>query len=171
MKTEGEKIFDGDLEEAELQVLYSRAITAFWDIQAGVRQDFKQGPSRTSGVIGLQGLSPYWFEVDVAAFISEDGDISARVEGEYEVLLTQRLIAQPRAELNLAAQDVEELGIGSGFTDVELGLRLRYEVRREFAPYVGVSWSRKVGETADFARVTGEEVDAVSFVIGVRMWF
>lgn len=171
VKTQGEKVFDGDLEEAELQVLYSRAITAFWDIQVGVRQDFKPDPSRTFGVIGLQGLSPYKFEVDAAAFISEDGDISARVEGEYDVLITQRLIAQPRAELNLTVQDVEKLGIGSGLTDVELGLRLRYEIRREFAPYIGVSWNRKVGETADLARDAGEDVGALSFVVGVRMWF
>lgn len=171
-KSEGEYLFeDSTFEEVEVQALYSRAITSYFDLQAGVRHDFKPNPSRTYGVIGLQGLAPYWFEIDTAAFVSDEGDVSARVEAEYEFLLTQRLIAQPRAELNFAVQDVEELGIGSGLSTVELGLRVRYEIIREIAPYVGVSWSRAVGDTADFRRDEGEEVDTVSFVAGARLWF
>ncbi len=154
-----------------MQVLYSRFIAPFWDLQAGVRYDFRPNPSRSFAVLGVEGLAPYWFEFEAAGFISDDGDVSARVEAEYEILFTQRLIAQPLLEVNLAAQDVEELGIGSGFTDIELGLRLRYEIRREFAPYIGLAWTRRLGNTADFARDEGEDVGDLAVVAGVRLWF
>jgi copper resistance protein B len=171
LKTEGEKVFDGDLEEAEVQLLYSRIIHPFWDLQVGGRYDTRPRPQRGFGVIGVQGLAPYFFEVDAAAFVSHEGDLSARLKGEYELLLTQQLILQPSVELNLAAQQVREVGIGSGLTDVDLGLRLRYEIIREFAPYIGVAWERKVGKTADFAREEGEDVDSLAFVTGIRFWF
>lgn len=171
LKTEGDHVIDGSLDNAELQVLYSRLIAPFWNLQAGARYDVRPEPTRGFAVFGIQGLAPYFFEVDAAAFLSHEGDVSARVEAEHALLLTQRLILEPSAELNLAVQEVKELGIGSGLTDVELGLRLRYEIVREFAPYVGVSWERKVGETADFARQRGEDVDNVKFVVGVRFWF
>lgn len=171
-KTEGEFLPDQNkTEEAQLQLLYSRAITSFFDLQAGVRHDFKPDPSRSFAVLGVQGLAPYWFEVDVATFLSDDGDVSARMEAEYELLLTQRLIAQPRFETNLALQDVEEAGVGSGINNIELGLRLRYEIKREFAPYVGVSWSKLTGDTKDMAQDEGEDTDTVSFVTGIRFWF
>ncbi len=170
-KTEGEKAIDGDLEKAELQVLYSRLITDFFDAQIGIRYDFEPNPERAYAVIGLQGLAPQFFEVDTALFISEDGDVSARLEAEYELLITQRLVLQPTVELNIAAQEVEELGIGSGPTDFEAGLRLRYEFTREFAPYIGVNYERGLFDTADFKRDEGEDVDAVSFVAGVRFFF
>lgn len=172
MKTEGEVLLDGgDVEDAEVQALYSRAVLPFFDLQAGVRQDFGPGPDRTYGVIGLQGLAPYLFEVDAAAFVSNKGDITARLEVEYDILLTQRLIAQPRAELSFALQDIAELGVGSGLSSADLGMRLRYEFKREFAPYIGVSWSRAVGDTADFARAAGENPSVLSFIAGVRFWF
>ncbi len=172
IKSEGEYVLGDDrLEEAQVQGLYSRAISRYWDLQAGLRHDFEPGPSRTFGVIGLQGLAPYWFEVDAAAFISEDGDVETRIETEYDFLITQRLIVQPRAELNFAFQNIEELGIGSGLSTAELGLRMRYEIRREIAPYIGVSWNRAIGNTADFARDEGEDVSSVSFVAGIRLWF
>lgn len=172
VKTEGEYLPDGDrFEEAQFQGLYSRAISRFWNLQAGIRHDIKPGPSRTFGVAGVQGLAPYWFEVDAAAFVSEHGDIEARVETEYDLLITQRLIVQPRAELNFAAQDVKEYDIGTGLSTAELGLRLRYEIKRELAPYIGVSWTRAVGRTADFARGNGEDVTTTSLVAGVRLWF
>lgn len=172
VKAEGEYLLEDELfEEAELQALYSRAISPYFDLQAGVRHDFEPDPSRSFGVLGVQGLAPYWFEVDASAFVSDDGNLSARIEAEYELLLTQRLIAQPRTELSFAIQDVPELGIGSGLSSAELGLRLRYEIRREFAPYVGVSWVRAVGESADFAREEGEDVGSVSFVAGLRLWY
>ena len=171
-KTEGEFLPDQNkTKDAQLQLLYSRAITSFFDLQAGVRHDFKPDPSRSFAVLGVQGLAPYWFEVDVATFLSDDGDVSARMEAEYELLLTQRLIAQPRFETNLALQDVEEAGVGSGINNIELGLRLRYEIKREFAPYVGVSWSKLTGDTKDMAQDEGEDTDTVSFVTGIRFWF
>ncbi len=172
IKSEGEYSFDADeFEDAEVQALWSRGISRYFDVQAGVRHDFAPGDDRTFGVFGAQGLAPYWFEVDAAAFVSGEGDASARIELEYELLLTQRLILQPRTELNFAIQDVPENGVGSGLSTAEAGMRLRYEIKREFAPYIGVSWERAVGETADFARADGEDPSAVSFVAGLRLWF
>lgn len=171
LKTQGDDVLDGAVKDAEMQVLYSRAIAAFWDVQLGARYDVKPNPSREYAVLGIQGLAPYFFEVDAAAFVSNKGDVSARLEAEYEMLLTQRLIAKPSVELNVAAQEVEELGIGSGLSEAELGLRLRYEIVREIAPYIGVSWERKVGPTADFARRDGADVSDLAFVTGARFWF
>lgn len=172
LKTEGEYAFEEDaFEEAEVQALWSRAISTFFDFQAGVRHDFAPGDDRTFGVLGVQGLAPYWFEIDAAAFVSDDGDVSARIEVEYELMLTQRLILQPRTELNFAVQDVAEYGVGSGLSTAELGARLRYEIKREFAPYIGVDWTRSVGETADFVRADGGDPSSVSFVAGLRLWF
>jgi copper resistance protein B len=170
-KTQGDDRIEGPVANAEVQVLYSRAVTAFWDAQVGARYDAKPDPSRGFAVVGFQGLAPYGVEVDAAAFLSDDGDVSARVEAESDFLLTQRLIARPSAELNVAVQEVEELGVGSGVSDVELGLRLRYEIVRELAPYVGVSWERKIGRTADFARGRGADVAELHWVGGVRFWF
>lgn len=171
VKTEGEGTFEEKVEDAEVQALWSRAITPWFDLQAGLRYDFRPEPERGHAVIGFQGLTPYLFELDAAAFVSNEGDVTARIEGEYELMITQRLVLQPRAEINLAAQDVGEIGIGAGVTDVELGARLRYEFAREFAPYVGVEWERLLGETADMARDEGEEVDSLYFVVGLRAWF
>lgn len=170
-KTRGDDVVNGAMERAEMQLLYSRTIAAFWDLQVGARYDVKPNPSRDYAVLGIQGLAPYFFEVDAAAFVSNKGDASARLEAEYELLLTQRLIAKPSAELNFAVQDVEELGIGSGLSEAELGLRVRYEIVREIAPYLGVSWERKIGPTADIARRAGADVDDLTFVTGVRFWF
>lgn len=171
LKTEGEGTFGERVETVELQALYSRAVTPFFDLQAGVRHDLRPDPERSHLVLGLQGLLPYVFELDAAAFLSEKGDLTARLEGEYDLQLTQRLILQPRVELNAAAQSVPELGIGSGIGSVEAGLRLRYEIRRELAPYLGLAWEGKIGDTADFARAAGEERRSWSLVLGVRTWF
>ena len=171
IKTQGDDVIDGPVTDAEVQLLYSRTITAFWDLQIGARYDARPDPSRGLAVLGIQGLAPYFFEVDAAAFVSDEGDVSARLEAEYELLLTQRLIAKSSVELNVALQEVEELGIGSGLSEVELGLRLRYEIVREIAPYIGLSWERKVGPTANFARRRGEDVSDVAFVAGVRFWY
>ncbi|HWV60118.1 MAG TPA: copper resistance protein B [Sphingopyxis sp.] len=171
LKSEGETVFGEGLESGEVQALYSRAIGPYFNAQAGVRQDFGQGPDRTYATIGFEGLAPYWFEVEGALFLSDKGDLLARIEGSYDQRITQRLLLQPMAELNFAAQDIPESGIGSGLSDVELGLRLRYEIVREFAPYLGVEWARKVGDTARFARADGDDADSVSFVAGVKFWF
>lgn len=170
-KTEGEGVFGGAVDQAEVQALYSRAIGPYFDLQAGLRHDVKPDPSRTYAVVGVEGLAPYWFEVDAAAFLSDKGDVLARVGASYDQLITQRLVIQPKVELNLAAQDVPAAGLGAGLTDVELGLRLRYEIRREFAPYVGVTYTRKVGATADTARSAGERAGETAFVVGIRAWF
>ena len=165
------QIDEEEVEEAELQVLYARNVAAFWDLQAGVRHDFRPKPTRTFAALGLQGTAPYWFEVDATAYVSEDGDISADLEAEYDILLSQRLILQPRFEVAAAVQGVEENGVGRGINDIELGARMRYEIRREFAPYIGVSWHRKLGDTADLAKDEGEDIDVVSFVAGIKLWF
>ncbi len=170
-KTEGEKPFDDALEEAETQLLYSRRISDFFDVQVGGRYDFRPEPERAYGVVGLQGLAPMFVEIDASAFLSDEGDLSARFKAEYDLLITQKLVLQPLLEVNLAADEVEELGIGQGINDVELGLRLRYEIAREFAPYVGVEWHRLLGQTADFALSDGHDDETLSFVAGVRMWF
>jgi copper resistance protein B len=171
LKTEGEQPIEGRLEEAEIQALYSRKISDFFDAQVGIRYDFAPDPERTFAVVGIEGLAPYFFEIDAAAFVSNKGEISGRFKAEYDILLTQKLVLQPKFEMNVAVQEVEERGIGSGVNDVELGLRLRYEIVREFAPYVGVDWTRDLGQTADFSRAEGEDVNTLSFVAGVRFWF
>jgi copper resistance protein B len=171
-KSEGEGAFGGDLEEAEVQALYSRAVTPFWDVQAGVRQDYRpDGEDTTHLVLGLQGLAPYWWEVDAAAFLSTEGDLTARVEAEYDQRITQRLILQPRLEIDASASDIPELEIGSGLSSVEAGLRLRYEFRKEFAPYAGVEWSRALGDTADYIEARGGEPEDTRFVVGLKAWF
>ncbi len=167
LKTEGEG--NRRLESAEVQALYSRAIGPYFDLQAGVRHDIKPNPSRTYAVVGLEGLAPYWFEVDAQAFLSDKGDLFARVVGSYDQLITQRLVAQPRAEVNLSAQDGRD--VGAGLSDLDIGLRLRYEIRREFAPYIGVSYERKLGQTADLARAAGESIGGARVLLGLRAWF
>ena len=169
-KSEGEGTFGESLESAEIQGLWSHAIGPRWDLQAGVRQDLT-GPERTHAVIGVQGLAPYMFEVDAAAFLSTKGDMTARVEAELDQRVTQRLILQPRAEVNLSAQDIPELGVGAGLDSVELGLRLRYEFAREFAPYIGIEQEWKIGQSADYARLAGEDPSVTNYVVGVRFWF
>lgn len=169
-KSEGEGSFGQAVEDLEVQALYSRAIAPFFDLQAGIRQDLA-GPDTTHAVIGIQGLAPYMFELDAALFLSHRGDITARLEAELDQRITQRLIVQPRAELNLAAQDVPELSIGAGIDSFELGVRLRYEIIREIAPYIGVEQSWRVGRSADFARARGDDPSVTNFVIGMRLWF
>jgi copper resistance protein B len=169
-KSEGEGAFGNAPDDAEVQALYARAFAPFWDVQAGVRHDIG-GPDTTHAVIGVQGLAPYLFEVDAALFLSHRGDLTARVEAEIDQRITQRLILQPRIEANLSAQDIPELGIGAGIDQIEVGVRLRYEIRREFAPYIGVEQSWRTGQGADFARLRGENPSATSFIAGIRLWF
>ncbi|HEY1072036.1 MAG TPA: copper resistance protein B [Brevundimonas sp.] len=170
-KSEGEGEFGGELEEAELQALYSRAFTPYFDFQTGLRQTYRPEGDRTDLVVGVQGLAPYWFEVDAAAFLSSKGELTARAEVEYDQRITQKLILQPRAEVNLSAEDIPELGIGSGLSTLQVGARLRYEIHREFAPYVGVEWTRRFGDTRDFAEARGRSAEDTRVVVGVRAWF
>ncbi|QYZ68102.1 MAG: copper resistance protein CopB [Gammaproteobacteria bacterium (ex Lamellibrachia satsuma)] len=169
-KTEVERV-NGETEEAEVQFLYSRAIAPFWDLQVGWRRDIKPDPNRDFLAFGFKGLAPYLFEVDAGIFIGESGQIGARLDAEYEYMFTQKLILSPEVEMNLYSKDVEVIGVGSGPSDMELGLRLRYEIRREFAPYIGVNWTGKFGQTADFARDEGENTSDAQIVAGIRAWF
>lgn len=166
-KTETELNDDGT-EAAELQALYSRAIHPFWDLQVGLRHDLKPEPARNYWVFGLQGTAPYWFEIDTALFVSNQGDASVQVEAEYDLRLSQRWILQPRAELLAAFSDDAEIGLGSGLSTVEAGLRLRYQLRPEFVPYWGLSWSKAFGDTASFS---AEESSTTSLVIGLSFWY
>jgi copper resistance protein B len=170
IKAEGERT-GGITDEVELQLLHSKAIARYWEFQVGVRHDFEPSPSRSWAVIGVQGLAPYFFETDMALFIGDSGRTALRLETEYELLFTQRLILTPEIEVNFYGQDDVDIGIGSGLSDLELGLRLRYEIRREFAPYIGVNWSKLFGNTADFARIAGQSTSEAQLVIGLRAWF
>jgi len=171
LKSKGEGGWDEGVEDAEVQALYSRPIGVYTDLQVGIRHDFEPGPQRTYATLGVESLLPGWFEAEGALFLSDKGELLARVEGSYDFRLTQRLVVQPRAELNFAAEDMPSRGVGSGLSDAELALRLRYEIKREFAPYVGVVWTRKVGDTARFARAAGEDVEDTRVVLGLRAWF
>jgi len=162
---------DGKTEEAELQALYSRAIAPYWDLQMGIRQYIKPAPTQTWGVIGVQGLAPYFFEVDTAVFIGESGNTALRFSAEYEILFTQQLILSPEIEINFYGQNNREAGTGSGLSDITAGLRLRYEIKREFAPYIGVNWNKQFGRTADITEDKGDATNDTSLVVGVRMWF
>jgi copper resistance protein B len=170
LKAEGD-YDDGKLEEASTELLWSHAVAAYWNTQLGLRHDGGEGPDRTWLAFGVQGLAPYWFEVDVTAYIGDEGRSALNVEAEYELLLTQRWILQPRIEAAFYGKDDNERGIGSGLSEASAGLRLRYEIRREFAPYVGVEWSRAFGATADFARDAGLDIRETRVVAGVRLWF
>ncbi|MDQ3563790.1 MAG: copper resistance protein B [Pseudomonadota bacterium] len=170
-KTQGDNRIGGPVENGEVQLRYNRLVTPFWDLAVGARYDVEPDPSRAYAVFALHGLAPYLYEVDADMFISEEGDVSARLEVEYPILITQRLILQPSFELDFAVQEVKALRIGPGLSQVELGLRLRYEIVRELAPYIGFVWERKVGRTADLAKGGGEAYDTSAFVAGVRFWF
>ncbi len=171
VKSEGEGGFRDGVDSAEVQLLYSHAIGPFFNLQGGLRYDIRPTPSRTYATIGFEGLAPYMFEVEGAVFLSDKGDVLGRLGGYYDQRITQRVILQPRVELNLSAQDIPVARLGSGVTDVELGLRLRYEVTRQFAPYVGISYEAKTGRTADYERALGRNPTSTSFVAGVRTWF
>lgn len=170
-KTELEGEFEHGIEEAEVQALWSRAINPWFDAQAGVRYDARTGPDRAHLAVGVQGLAPYWWEVDAALFLSTKGDVTARVEAEHDVRITQNLILQPRAEIDLSFQDVPELALGSGLANAALGARLRYQLTSTFSPYVGFEYDRAFGETARLRRLGGEGAGGWSLLLGVRAWF
>lgn len=171
LKAEGEAdLGAGVVEDAEIQALWSRAVAAFWDVQVGLRYDIEPD-GLAHGVVGLHGLAPFLFEVDAAAFLSETGDLTARVETEYTLLLTQQLILQPRVELEWAASDIPERGVAAGFSHLGAGLRLRYELTGEVAPYLGVEWSRSLGGSADYVRLAGGDREVTRWVAGVRVWY
>lgn len=171
VKTEGEGSFGEPLESAEVQALYSRAIGPYFWVQGGLRYDFKPNPSRVYATVAVEGLAPSFFDVEASLFLSNRGELMARVEGYYDQRITQRLIFQPRAELDFAAQNSREIGVGAGLSTAEIGARLRYDIRREFAPYVGIQYNRAFGRTRRFLREEGEDPGGWSLLTGIRLWF
>ena len=170
IKAEGE-VASGKLQEARTEALWSHAVSTFWDTQLGVRHDSGIGPNRTWLAFGVQGLAPYWFNIDAAAYVGSSGRTALRLGAEYELLFTQRLIVQPRIEANFYGKSDAARNIGKGFSDVTTGVRVRYEFSRQFAPYVGVEWANRFGETADLLRAAGEPTRSTRYVGGVRFWF
>lgn len=171
MKAEGD-IADSTLEESSTDLLWGRALNAYFDTQLGIRFDtYEEGEDRQWLALGIQGLAPYWFELDVTAYMGDDGRTALTAEAEYELLLTQRLILQPRAEVNLLGKDDPENGLGSGLTSLAVGLRLRYEFSRQFAPYIGVEWTSAYGNTADYRQDAGEDKSNTQVLAGLKFWF
>jgi copper resistance protein B len=170
IKTEGERGSDGT-EEGRLDALWSHAWTSFWNVQLGVRQDFGQGPNRQWAALGIEGLAPYWFETQATFYVGEQGRTAARLEASYELRFTQHLILQPKLELNFYGKDDPQRGISSGLSDMEAGLRLRYEFSRKFAPYVGVNWTRRVGNFDNVRGAPDLHARETTWVAGVRFWF
>jgi copper resistance protein B len=170
IKTEGERT-PGRTQDARVELTWDRIVARWWSVQAGARHDFGEGPPRTWAAIGVEGLAPYWFDVEATFYVAEAGRTAVRLKAEYDLLFTQRLILQPQAEANLYGRDDRERNLGSGISDLEVGLRLRYEIRREIAPYLGLTWQKRFGRTADFARAAGEDSNDVRIAAGIRFWF
>jgi copper resistance protein B len=176
LKSELEGAFGEALEHGEVQALYGRAIDPWFDLQTGIRQDFGTGSNRTHLVLGIQGLAPYWFEVEGTLFLSTKGELTGRVEAEYDLRLTQQLILQPNVELGFSFQNMPDIGVGAGISAASLGARLRHEFFPErglavIAPYLGLEYEQAFGKTADYRRAAGEKSGAVRFVTGLRLWF
>jgi copper resistance protein B len=161
----------GRIGDGQVEALWSHAVAAFWNAQLGVRQDVGEGPHRPWAAFGIQGLAPYWFELEATGYLGPSSRTAARLRAEYELLFTQRLILQPEFELNLYGSDDPASRVGSGLSDARLGLRLRYEISRQFAPYIGIVWIQRHGATADDARLDGQPSMDRQFVAGVRIWF
>lgn len=159
------------VEEAQVHVLYGQKFARWWDLVAGIRQDFRPGDPQTWAAVGVQGLAPYWFDVEATAYVGASGRTRARIAVEYELLLTNRLILQPLIEAEIVGTSEPGRGIGAGLSTSDAGFRVRYEIRRELAPYVGVTWGRKWGRTADFAAARGEKTGGGRLAAGFRLWF
>ncbi|WP_376697597.1 copper resistance protein B [Pseudomonas syringae] len=170
LRSEGERT-NGKTEEAEIQALWGHSISPWWDVVAGARQDFKPGAPQTWAAFGLQGQAISDLDIEATAFIGEAGQTAARLEADYDLQLTSNVVLQPTAELNFYGKNDPQRGNGSGLSTSEFGLRLRYEITPQFAPYVGVSWDRSYGKTADYAREDDEDTQDARLVVGVRMWF
>lgn len=170
-ESEGEHTFEKKTESAFVELLYGRTVSTFWDMRIGGRYDIRPNPERFYGSLGLLGLAPQWFEIEANLYLSEEAEVSADLEAEYDILLSQRLKLQPRFELEAAVEKNERYGTGAGVNQFELGLRLRYEISRKFAPYVGLSWERKIGQTANLAEREGEDESKLFWLAGLRLWF
>jgi len=170
IKSEG-TFSNGALDDGQQQFLYSRAVTTYFDLQGGLRSDLDSRPTRNWAAFGIQGLAPYFFDLEATGFVSGQGHLAAKLEASYDLLLTQRLILQPQVEVNVYSKSDPARLVGAGFSDIDTGLRLRYEFSRKFAPYIGVVYEGKFGQTANFARRAGESTSDVRFAFGVRVWF
>lgn len=164
-------VVGGAVDEADLELLWGHAVSPWWDVVLGVRQDFAPGTARTWAAFGVQGLAPQWFEVQLTGYVGEYGQVAVQLQTDYDLLLTNRLILQPRVDVTAYTQDETSREIGSGVSNVAFGARLRYEFRREFAPYLGFEWARALGDTGDFARAAGRQVEDTRLVAGIRFWF
>ena len=161
----------GSVNEAQTHVLYGRQFARWWDVVAGVRQDFRPGDAQTWAAFGVQGLAPYWFDIEATGYVGASGRTHFRFEVEYELLFTNRLVLQPLAEVEIYGKSDPDRSVGAGVSTTDVGFRLRYEFRREVAPYIGVTWNNKWGKTADFATAAGEDTGGARFVTGLRLWF
>lgn len=170
VRSEGERR-TGRTEEAELQLLWSHALGPWWEGVLGVRQDFQPGAPQTWATLGVQGTPLYGLETQASVFLGEGGQSALRLEAEYDLLLTQRWVLQPALEANLYGRDDPQRGVGSGLGDLSAGLRLRYEITRQWAPYLGVQWQRAYGDSADLRRAEGESASDTQLVLGLRVWF
>ena len=169
-KADGERS-DGRVRELRTEALWNHAATAFWNTQLGVRRDFGAGPDRSWAAFGVQGMAPYWITIEAAAYVGPNGRSAARFEAEYDLLLTQRLVFTPDIELNAYGRSDPRRRVGAGLSNIELGLRLRYEITRQIAPYIGVDLNRRVGGTADLVRADGDAAFDRAIVAGVHIWF
>jgi copper resistance protein B len=171
LKSEGTVTNSGRFTDGQHEFLLDRAISTYFDLQGGVRVDLDSGVTRTWGAFGVQGLLPYFFDLEATVYVSDRGHFAARLKASYDLLITNHLILQPEAEINLYSKSDEGRGTGSGLSDINAGLRLRYEITRKFAPYIGVSYAGRLFQSANFARREGEAPNDVRFVFGVRSWF
>jgi copper resistance protein B len=171
IKSEGTLQSNGALGDGQQQLLYDRAITTYFDVQGGLRSDIDSRPTRNWAAFGLQGLAPYFFDLEMTGFASGEGHLAGKLEASYDLLITQRLILQPQIELNVCSKADPARLVGAGFSDIDTGIRLRYEFDRKLAPYLGVVYEGKFGQTASLARQAGESTGDVRFVVGVRVWF
>jgi copper resistance protein B len=170
IKSEGTLQSDGTLEDGRHEFLYDRAVSTYFDLQGGLRSDLDSRPIRNWAALGTQGLAPYFFDLELTGYVSGEGHLAARLEASYDLLITQRLILQPQIELNIYSKADSARLVGAGFSDIDTGLRLRYEFSRKFAPYIGVGYEGKFGQTASFARRAGESTGDFRFVFGLRIW-
>jgi copper resistance protein B len=171
IKSEGTLQSNGTLDDGQQQFLYDRAISTYFDLQGGLRSDLDSRPARNWAAFGIQGLAPYFFDLELTGYVSGEGHLAGKLEASYDLLITQRLILQPQVELNLYSKADPARLVGARFSDIDTGLRLRYEINRKFAPYLGVVYEGKFGQTTNFARRAGESTGDVRFVFGVRAWF
>jgi copper resistance protein B len=174
VKTEGKYVSargDTGVRDADVEVLWNHVVSRWWNLQAGGRQDIGSGQARTWAAIGVQGLAPQWFETEATVYASDEGRTAARFKAQYDLLLTQRLVLQPFAEANVYGHSDPQHQIGSGLSDLELSVRLRYEIRRKFAPYIGIVWLHRFGATADLIRSAGGSSSDLELTAGLRVWF